>query len=73
MRKTGEGINAAVVGIMCGAMVYLLHDVFLPEIGHTLVFIEMMAAFAGTFLLLQFTKLPTPFIPIICLLAGALL
>lgn len=68
-----EGINAAVVGIMCGAMVYLLHDVFLPEIGHTLVFIEMMAAFAGTFLLLQFSKLPTPFIPIICLLAGALL
>jgi chromate transporter len=63
-----EGINAVVVGIMWAATLYLLKDVSIISFT-TLSFINI-AVIAGTFLLLQLSKIPTPFVVIFCLLLG---
>ena len=63
-----EGINAAVVGIMIAATLYLLKDVSIISLG-TLSFINI-AVILGTFLLLQYSKIPPPFIVLFCLLIG---
>jgi chromate transporter len=63
-----EGINAVVVGIMCAATVYLLKDVSEP--GFSLHNFLTIAVIAGTFLVLQLTKIPAPFLVIFCLLLG---
>lgn len=63
-----EGINAAVVGIMIAATLYLLKDVSIIYLG-TLSFINI-AVILGTFLLLQYSKIPPPFIVLFCLLIG---
>jgi chromate transporter len=69
-----EGINAAVVGIMIGAILYLLKDVCLMPILQTKLdgWISIVIAIA-TFLMLQKTKLPAPFIVITCLVVGWLI
>lgn len=66
-----EGINAVVVGIMIASTVYMTKDVsFSDELPlSSLISILVMA---GTFLLLNFTKLPPPFIVMACLLVGYL-
>jgi chromate transporter len=66
-----EGINAAVVGIMLGATLYLMKDLSLEEVisGHTISFLNI-GVIVGTFLLLTFTKIPAPLIPVACLLLG---
>lgn len=64
-----EGINAVVVGIMFGAVFYLLKDISIITLSR--VSVINIAVIAGTFLLLQTTKIPTPFIVIACLLLGA--
>lgn len=63
-----EGINAAVVGIMIAATLYLLKDVSIISL-NTVSFINI-AVIAGTFVVLQYTKIPPPFIVLFCLLIG---
>lgn len=63
-----EGINAVVVGIMIAATLYLLKDFSLLEFRLSS-FLNAIVI-AVTFTLLQFTKLPPPFIVIGCLLLG---
>lgn len=66
-----EGINATVVGIMLAATLYLLKDVSIISLTR-LSFINI-GVITGTFLVLQLTKLPPPFIVVFCLLLGWLL
>ncbi len=65
-----EGINAVVVGLMWAAFLYLLKDVSILSFSYA----ALMNIFiiVGTFCLLQFTKLPPPFIVLACLLLGIL-
>ncbi len=63
-----EGINAVVVGIMWAATLYLFKDVSITPI--SLNSILNIGAILGTFLILQFTKIPAPFIVLFCLLCG---
>ncbi len=66
-----EGINAAAVGIMIAATLYIMKDISLLE-AKPLSFINL-AVILGTFALLRFSKMPSPFIVIACLLLGYLL
>jgi chromate transporter len=66
-----EGINAAVVGIMVAATLFIMKDVSLLDARFTS-FINI-AVIAATFLLLQFTRIASPLIVIACLLLGYLL
>jgi chromate transporter len=63
-----EGINAAVVGIMIAATLYLLKDV--PIIPINTISLLNIGIIAGTFLVLQLSKIPPPFIVLFCLLIG---
>lgn len=63
-----EGINAAVVGIMWAATLYLLKDISIISL-NTLSFINI-GVILGTFLTLQLSRLASPFIVVICLLIG---
>ncbi|MFZ1451133.1 MAG: chromate transporter, partial [Ferruginibacter sp.] len=63
-----EGINAAVVGIMIAATLYLVKDVSIMSYS-TISYINM-AVILGTFLVLQYSKIPPPFIVLFCLLTG---
>lgn len=63
-----EGINAAVVGIMIAATLYLLKDVSIMSLS-TISFINI-GVILGTFLILQYSKIPAPFIVLSCLLFG---
>ncbi len=65
-----EGINAAVVGIMIAATLYIMKDISLTQAkAESLVNIAVILV---TFLLMRFTKLPSPLIVLACLLAGFL-
>ncbi len=63
-----EGINAAVVGIMMAATLYLLKDVSIISLSTTSLI--NIAVILGTFLVLQYSKIPPPFIVLFCLLTG---
>ena len=63
-----EGINAAVVGIMIASTLYIMKDISLA--GATANSLTNISVIVGTFLLLQFTKLPAPFVVVTCLLLG---
>jgi chromate transporter len=63
-----EGINAVVVGIMWAATLYLLKDVSI--ISFTPISFLNIGVIAGTFLILQQTKIPAPFIVLFCLGLG---
>jgi chromate transporter len=63
-----EGINAVVVGFMCAAAFYLLIDIKWAPF--ELFSLLNIAVIIGTFLLLKFTRTPTPFIVLFCLLLG---
>ncbi len=63
-----EGINAAVVGIMIASTLYIMKDISLVEV--KAVSLVNIAVITGTFILLQFTKIPAPFIVAACLLLG---
>ncbi len=63
-----EGINAVVVGIMCAAILYLLRDTYTKEL--SIITLINLTVIVGTFLILRFTKIPTPFLVLICLLLG---
>ena len=69
-----EGINAAVVGVMAGSTLYLINDILnisarpnLWMVGADVTIILL------TFLTLQFSKIPPPFIVLACLIAGWLI
>jgi len=62
-----EGINAVVVGIMIAAACYMLNDLSPVNLQELLVIIGVIA---GTWGLLNFTRLPSPLIVLICLLLG---
>jgi chromate transporter len=69
-----EGINAAVVGIIVGSVIYLSKDIVQINDGQNMLsFTENIAVVLATFLLLAFTKIRAPFIVISCLLLGWLL
>jgi chromate transporter len=63
-----EGINAVVVGIMVAATVYMMRDITITEL--KTVSLLNIGVIVGTWLLLTFTKLPSPVIVFICLLLG---
>lgn len=63
-----EGINAAVVGIMIAATLYLLKDVSIMSFS-AISYINI-AVILGTFLILQYSKIPSPLIVLFCLLIG---
>ena len=66
-----EGINAAVVGIMIAATLYLLKGVSIVPLNF-ISYIDI-GVILGTFLILQYSKIPPPFIVLFCLLLGFLL
>ena len=63
-----EGINAVVVGIMIAATLYIMKDISIMD-AKTVSFINV-GIILGTFLLLQYTKIPSPIIVFACLLVG---
>ena len=69
-----EGINAAVVGIMVGAILYLLKDFCWEDILQNKIdgWISLAIVFA-TFFVLNNTKIPAPFIVLSCLVVGGLM
>ncbi len=65
-----EGINAAVVGIMIGSSVFMMKDITLLQ-GNSVSTLNALTIL-GTFILLQFTKIPAPIIVLFCLILGFL-
>lgn len=63
-----EGINAAVVGIMVASTLYIMRDISLMQANVTS-FVNV-TIIVVTFLLLQFTRIPSPFIVATCLILG---
>lgn len=66
-----EGINAVVVGFMWAATLFLLKDILVA--GSIYTNIVNVLIVAGTFILLQVTKIPPPIIVLTCLLLGLVL
>jgi chromate transporter len=64
-----EGINAVVVGIMVASTLYMMKDISLTEL--KTVSILNLGVIASTWLLLSYTRIPSPVIVIVCLLLGA--
>ncbi len=63
-----EGINAVVVGLMWAATLYLLKDISITAMN--VLSLINLAVIGGTILILQYTKIPAPFIVIGCILLG---
>ncbi len=63
-----EGINAAVVGILIAATLYIMKDISIIQV-KTVSFINV-ATILGTFLLLNYIKIPSPIIVMLCLGLG---
>jgi len=63
-----EGINAVVVGILIASTFYILKDISIT--GMKAVSFINIGVITGTFLLLNFTKIPAPLIVIACLILG---
>lgn len=63
-----EGINAVVVGIMIASTAYMMKDISIT--GFQTISLLNIAVIIGTWLILSFTKLPSPGIVAICLLLG---
>ena len=63
-----EGINAAVVGILIAATLYIMKDISIIQV-KTVSFINV-ATILGTFLLLNYTKIPSPIVVMLCLGLG---
>ncbi|MEO8582273.1 MAG: hypothetical protein ABI415_00680 [Flavitalea sp.] len=63
-----EGINAVVVGIMVASTFYMMHDISLTEF--KTVSALNISVIISTWLLLTYTKLPSPLIVMVCLTLG---
>jgi len=68
MYRALEGINAVVVGIMWAASIYLLKDISITGL-QTVSFLNI-GVIVGTFLLLTFTRIRSPFVVLGCLFLG---
>lgn len=66
-----EGINAAIVGIMIASTLYIMKDISL--VSTKWLSIINLSIIISTFVFLQYTRLPSPFIVIGCLVLGYLL
>ena len=66
--RSVEGINAAVVGILIAATLFIMKDISIVE-AKTVSFINV-GVIIGTFLLLYYTRIPSPIIVVFCLLLG---
>ncbi len=63
-----EGINAVVVGVMCAAALYLFQVNFIQSLNLSFILSGVVIVF--TFLMLRYTKLPTPIIALVCVILG---
>ena len=63
-----EGINAVVVGLMCGATFYLLKETAFDSSRISIIVNLLVIGF--TFVALKYSKLPAPVIVVICLILG---
>jgi chromate transporter len=63
-----EGINAVVVGIMVAGTIYMMRDI--SVIGFHTVSLLNIGVILGTWLLLTFSRIPSPIIVLICLALG---
>lgn len=63
-----EGINAVVVGIMAASTLYMMKDLSLTEF--KTISLLNLGVIISTWLLLSFTKIPSPVIVLICLILG---
>jgi chromate transporter len=63
-----EGINAVVVGIMVASTLYMMKDISLTEF--KTVSVLNLGVIVSTWLLLSFTRIPSPVVVLICLLLG---
>lgn len=63
-----EGINAVIVGVIWAAALYLLNGLNLFSFNNEIII--NLFIILSTFLLLQYTKIQTPFIVLICLFFG---
>jgi chromate transporter len=63
-----EGINAVVVGIMVASTLYMMKDISLTEI--KTISVLNVCVIASTWMLLSFTRIPSPLIVFICLALG---
>lgn len=63
-----EGINAVVVGIMVASTLYMMRDITLTEL--KTISILNLGVIASTWLLLSFSRIPSPVIVLICLALG---
>src|SRR5215469_4382618 len=66
--RSTEGINAAVVGILIASTLFIMKDISIAE-AKTVSFINV-GIILGTFLLLHYTRIPSPVIVVLCLLLG---
>jgi len=66
-----EGINAAVVGVMCGATMYLIKDILIHEnTSNITLALADFCVLIATFCILQFSNIKPPYIVLACLLFG---
>jgi chromate transporter len=63
-----EGINAVVVGIMVASTLYMMKDISLTEL--KTVSLLNIGVILSTWLLLSYTRIPSPLIVGVCLLLG---
>ncbi len=69
-----EGINAAVVGLMSGATLFLIKYIIRLDISPNFLMVSLdIGIIILTFATLQFSKIPAPFIVLACLLFGWLI
>jgi len=67
-----EGINAAVVGLMGGATLFLINEIILSSKDKNfLLFIDLLII-VSTYLSLTYTKIKPPFLVLICIILGFL-
>jgi len=67
--RSMEGINAVVVGIMIASTFYIMKDISFSDVQDVSTTINILAML-GTFVLLNFTRIPPPLIVVGCLLLG---
>jgi chromate transporter len=65
-----EGINAVVVGIMVASTIYMMKDISLTEL--KTVSMLNIGVILSTWMVLTFTRIPSPIVVVICLLLGYL-
>jgi chromate transporter len=66
--RSVEGLNAVVVGIMVGSTFYIMKDISIIE-AKTISLLNV-GVIAGTYVLLSYTRLPSPLIVVACIILG---